>query len=112
MTCWTGSETERVSTQAGRRFFRRSSCDWTEPACVRPGGVETPAPHAGRTDGEERLVFYTASPDCWCCTDPESRRGGGVPPHASGGGPRTRQARLGSGGGDRAALGGPRERCP
>ena len=71
MTCWTGSEMARVSTQAGRRFFLRSSCDWTEPACVRPGGVETPAQHAGRTDGEERLVFYTASPECWCCTDAE-----------------------------------------
>src|ERR1700738_1351111 len=71
MTCWTGSEKERVSTQGGRRFFRRSSCDWTEPACVRPGGVGIPAPRAGRTDGEERLAFYTAYPDCWCCTDAE-----------------------------------------
>src|SRR6266478_3405895 len=55
MTCWTGSEKDRVSTQAGHRSFRRSSCDWTEPACVRPGGVETHAPHAGPTVVSERM---------------------------------------------------------
>ena len=55
MTCWTGSGKERVSTQAGCRFLRRSSCDWTEPACVRPGEVETHAPHAGPTVVSERM---------------------------------------------------------